>query len=333
MTLLPNSSENRNLHLKLYIAIYGLLLLGVHVFVHQIPQLVQWVIFAGTMLFTGIPHGAIDHLVEEQNQAKHNKRFSLLSFLAQYLSRMLLYGLLWWFFPLLALLVFIGISAYHFGETDLVVLPKHTKSEKLLFFGYGWLLISVLLISHLGEVLPILQSLPRFSGSTLEAAIAQINLNLTIYYAFCGFLFVVSLFYYCWQSKVAFRPIAAVLFQGALLLYICIKLPLLLAFSFYFGLWHSLLCLQSIRQHLTQNGQLLAWNQLVKKAVLFSIIAILGIVALIVVGNRYSQTEDLLLGLFIGIAILTAPHMEVMSTMFSEIRAGQAKANGGKLAV
>ena len=333
MTLLPKSSEDRNLHLKLYIVVYGLLLLVTHQFVHQIPQVVQWIVFAGTMLFTGIPHGAIDHLVEEQNQARHNKRFSLLSFLTKYLSRMLLYGLMWWFFPLLALLVFIGISAYHFGETDLVVLPKHTKSEKPLFLGYGWLLISVLLISHLGEVLPILQSLPRFSGSTLETAIARVNLNLTLYYAFCSFLFTGSLLYYCWQSKAALRPIAIILFQGALLLFICIKLPLLLAFSFYFGLWHSLLCLQSIRQHLTQNGQLLAWNQLVRKAVLFSVIAIFGIVALIVLGNRYSQTEDLLLGLFIGIAILTAPHMEVMSTMFSEIRAGQANAKSGKLAV
>lgn len=311
---------SKSLLLKIYLLLYGVALALFHHYVSPISESVQWILFAGTMLLTGIPHGAIDHLVDEQNRLQQNKQFSMAGFLTNYLSRMALYAVLWWFFPVLAFVVFMGISAFHFGETDLIALPKQKKAEGLLFLSYGWVLLSILLFTHQAEILLILNSLPDFLETVAAALIALFGPYKNYYFGACAVGLLGAFSYYRSQTVVSIGSILLVLLQGALLLFICAQLPFLLAFSFYFGLWHSLLCLHNIRQYLRQNNQQLAWNQLVKKAILFSSIAIVGILVLMAVGNQYSQTSDLLLWLFIGIAILTAPHMEIMSTMFGVIR-------------
>ena len=320
MNISATTAGNKSLLLKVYLLLYGTVLAVFHQYVSPISESVQWILFASTMLLTGIPHGAIDHLVDEQNRLQQNKRFSMVHFLTQYLSRMAFYALLWWFFPVLAFVIFIGISAFHFGETDLIVLPKHQKAERLLFLSYGWSLLSILLFTHQTEIRLILNSMPNFLETVAAALVALFGPYKNYYFGACAVWLLGAFWYYRSQTTANGTAIFMVLLQGALLLFICAQLPFLLAFSFYFGLWNSLLCLHNIRQYLQQNNQQLAWNQLVKKATLFSSIAIVGIAVLMAIGNRYSQTSDLLLWLFIGIAILTAPHMEIMSTMFGIIR-------------
>ena len=316
----PTTAVHKFVSLKLYLIAFGIGLAVLHNFVVPISATIQWIVFAGTMLLTGIPHGAIDHLVDEKNRLHHHKGFAMVQFLTQYLSKMALYAVLWWFFPILAFVVFIGISAYHFGETDLIDLPKHEKAEPILFLSYGWVLLSILLFTHQSEIMVILNSLPNFLDSVATALVALFGKYRFYYFGFCSCWLFAALYFYKVSSKASITPILIMLLQGIVILTICSQLPFLLAFAFYFGLWHSLLCLSNIRQYLMVNSELLQWNQLVKKAVIFSVIAILGIVAFMFVGSRYSQTSDLLLWLFIGIAVLTAPHMEIMSTMFSEIR-------------
>jgi beta-carotene 15,15'-dioxygenase len=313
-------AENKSISLKLYLLGFGVLLVIFHQFVYTIPAAVQWLLFAGTMLLTGIPHGAIDHLVDEQSRLHHHKSFRMIDFLVRYLSRMALYALLWWIFPVLAFAVFFGIAAYHFGETDLMILPKNKKTESWLFFTYGWLLLNILILTHQTEVVPIFHSFPHFLDTATQALISLVGQYSVLYFSICALCFLACMVCYSYQSGAGFLPVFFILIQGSILLLICSQLPFLLAFSLYFGLWHSLLSLQSIREYLMKNEQLLTWRILVKKAVLFSSIAISGIVILIIIGNQYSHTADLLLWLFIGIAVLTAPHMEIMSSMFTDIR-------------
>jgi beta-carotene 15,15'-dioxygenase len=305
--------------LKAYLLLFGIALVIFHNFIFQLPENIQWIIFIVTMLITGIPHGAIDHLVDEQNELNAKKAFSMSSFLKKYISKMLVYGLIWWFFPILAITIFIGISAYHFGETDLLVLPKNSKSEKFLFLSYGWLLLNVLFLTHFIEVVSILNSLPGFFDGFTQVLILLLGKFKIPYFAFCLAALCISTLNYS-KSENSLLPVLSIFLQGVVIVAICAQLPFLLAFAFYFGLWHSLLCFQSIRQYILENQQVLAWKQVARKALLFSLIAIFGLVFLILIGNLYSQTSFLLFWLFIGIAILTAPHMSVMSTMFSAMK-------------
>jgi beta-carotene 15,15'-dioxygenase len=322
LTLIINNSsitDKQSLTLKMYLFLFGTILVIFHQFIYPISTSIQWVIFVGTMLVTGIPHGAIDHLVDEQNALNENKAFSISSFLQMYLGKMIIYGLVWWFFPILAITIFMGISAFHFGETDLLILPKNEKAEKFLFLSYGWILLNILFLTHLNEVITILQSLPHFLDAFTNVLILVMGKYKIEYFGICGLLFLISFITYA-KTKDSLLPILMILIQGIAILLICTFLPFLLAFAFYFGLWHSLLCFQSIRQYIVENQQIVEWKKLAKKATLFSLIAIFGILFFILIGNFYNQTSNLLFWLFIGIAILTAPHMSVMSTMFSAMK-------------
>lgn len=65
------------------------------------------------MLTLGISHGAIDHLLV--NPTIRGKE--LLLFIGKYLGIMGTYLLVWVLFPLVGLLLFISMSAYHFGQS------------------------------------------------------------------------------------------------------------------------------------------------------------------------------------------------------------------------
>jgi hypothetical protein len=51
------------------------------------------------MFLLGIPHGAGDHLLIQKQKKDQGLSFSLLRFMGSYLAVMLLYALLWYYFP------------------------------------------------------------------------------------------------------------------------------------------------------------------------------------------------------------------------------------------
>ena len=80
----------------------------------------------------GISHGAIDHILASDvlGWIKPSQQFR---FMGQYLAVMLLYGFLWLFAPVLGFWLFLLYSAWHFGQSDALliwnVLPKASISE------------------------------------------------------------------------------------------------------------------------------------------------------------------------------------------------------------
>ena len=84
----------------------------------------------------GIPHGAADHLIFNKlfPKQKHNQA----RFYALYLSGILVYSLLWFLGPLLALGLFILISAYHFGESNWQYYNWRSEfSKRFVYFNWG----------------------------------------------------------------------------------------------------------------------------------------------------------------------------------------------------
>ena len=68
------------------------------------------------MLFLGLPHGALDaHIL---NSAARNKRHTL-ELLFAYILLAVATVLFWWALPTVAIAMFLGLSAIHFGRSDL----------------------------------------------------------------------------------------------------------------------------------------------------------------------------------------------------------------------
>jgi len=75
----------------------------------------QWAPWAVGLLIVGIPHGALDHRVGGLEESGRTSP----AFLAGYVALMAAVLALWWWAPLVALVGFLAVAAFHFGQGDL----------------------------------------------------------------------------------------------------------------------------------------------------------------------------------------------------------------------
>jgi len=103
------------------------------------------------LVVVGIPHGAIDHLLDTGNW--EFKKAPV--FILKYLSLSALMGAIWFFFPPLALLVFLAFSSWHFGQTD----GKQWNFSPVISFAWGCSVLFYIMGTHLSESNSILLSM------------------------------------------------------------------------------------------------------------------------------------------------------------------------------
>jgi Brp/Blh family beta-carotene 15,15'-monooxygenase len=101
--------------------------------------------------------------------------------------------------------------------------------------------------------------------------------------------------------------------QSALLVSVIRILPLYLSFAFYFGIWHSLLSFNLIRKQMHLSNDWSGWSQLAKKAIPFTVVAWLGILGLIFLSLQTGSQFLILSNVFMGVAVLTLPHLQVFT--------------------
>jgi Brp/Blh family beta-carotene 15,15'-monooxygenase len=301
-----------SLNTDMVFLLLGAILVILQYVLAPIPMEVQVVICALSIVLLGIPHGALDHLVEARNNSIRKKKFSLLSFLALYIGKMVLFGIIWIMYPPVAFLVFLVISAIHFGETDMLVMSGSQKHSVLLQFSHGSLILGFLLLSHVNETMSILKSFPLVFPSWLQPG--QLEQQVPVALLVLTGIHVIILSVSVSSSK-EFNWINY-LIKTTLLIFLMTLLPLILAFTFYFGLWHSFHALNAIRGHLSDSNSPLPWTQVLKRSIPFSLAAFILLALLLVWATATYQLPMMLMFFFIGIAILTAPHLDVMHKMY-----------------
>ncbi len=261
------------------------------------------------ILFGGIPHGAVDHLIQEKEFALKGKKFNFIVFYILYISVMSLYALAWFFFPIPSLIFFIGITAWHFGETDLFRSHYSKKWIRfVIYFSYGLWVILFLLISHFKEVEILLNSL---NLNKLNSYLSQLlGLRDQLLYYFTGSILLFWLIDYYLQKKA----------NLILLLQICLIislsfLPLLIAFTLYFTGWHSLRSLNEIAGFLKTKSLRLNF---LKLTIPNTLIAFLVLGGLYYFWTKFYPIGSFVLLIFILLSLLTLPHFLIMHTLFSK---------------
>ena len=131
----------------------------------NMTYLTDSILLAGLLLI-GIPHGAIDHLLE----TNHFNQSISLKFIALYLAQSAVIILLWYLNSLLALLIFIGYSIFHFAQADFTEWKLNSKISWI----WGILFFCGILLSHpieLNEILKQLSvsELPKISGNVFSS--------------------------------------------------------------------------------------------------------------------------------------------------------------------
>ncbi|KOY84469.1 hypothetical protein AD998_20975 [bacterium 336/3] len=171
------------------------------------------------LVTVGIPHGAVDHLLET---GKWNMKVAPL-FIAKYLFLASFMGLLWYILPFLALVIFLAYSSWHFGQAD----GKKWLLSKWSSTFWGASVLFYILGTHLSETNKILAVMG----------------NLTLPIACPAWLLLPWLVVAIFHKNASFALTVFWLFLSA-------YLPLLISFGLYFIGQHSLTGWQDVRNHL-----------------------------------------------------------------------------------
>jgi len=180
------------------------------------------------MVAIGMPHGAVDHLLDGGNGLK-----SRAIFIGQYLMLMCMMGVLWYFVPALSLFFFIVFSGWHFGSGD----------------GYVWGLKSSL--SWLWGCSVLLYLFTTHSVET-TSILSQMNISFEVSSHYSWILFP-------WLLLALFKRNLAWMFTIAML-WVSSFLPLVFAFGLYFVGQHSWVGWQYLKLKLNKNSMQIWWN-------------------------------------------------------------------------
>ncbi|MCR9103106.1 MAG: Brp/Blh family beta-carotene 15,15'-dioxygenase [bacterium] len=304
----------------LYRSIQGIALLAVLLSVLMPGWLsnVQLIVALVMILLIGIPHGATDYLIFQQLSRPLWGSREMTRFYINYILLMAAFAVLWWILPEAALLVFLGISVYHFGQSNWNYVAFRSKLEAAgTHLLWGSFVLFVPILWHYETAAPIIGSItgapaPTISGAWREAvSIILLVLNLWL----CVYYFV--------QNRVTrkeFMDEVVNLFALALLL---INLPLLLGFAIYFVCWHSLSSMMDQIRFFRRQAQSYNVAQYIKNALPLSLAAIgsLGLFAF----AQVKMDIPLNIGIvFVFISVVTLPHMILIDQLYQESNAVSA---------
>ncbi len=292
----------------------GSLLLLWQLWAGALSDSVQVTFFAFFIFATGIPHGALDHLVEKETASRERKPFNLLVFLAKYLATMLFYTVVWFFVPTASLFFFLLISAWHFGETDLENAPN-TPLWNAARFLFGVLVLSSLLLTHASETAPFWSRITQ--NAPISMSVWQFSVeNKILILSILSLIFLVVFVQANRKSPVVFDKNR--LFRLVLILTLAYFLPLLPAFALYFGGWHALCAFKSIYEYLTAQNPQASPLSIWLKSVPFTLLAFAFLAFALWYWQHFFQSFDPLPMLFVFLSLITLPHLGVMHSMNSK---------------
>lgn len=300
----------------------GVLLLISHSYIFQLSAQTQFVIFLIGIILLGVPHGAADLLVANQTAHHAKRNFSRFAFLFTYIGRLGLFAALLWLFPVLGNLLFIAFASYHFGETDLHRFKTNRFAGKLFVFSYGLLILGVILLQHFEELVPMFYLFE--SGRANEGIIQFIDSKRYLILSICAVFFFASSFFYFSTTQTDQPDSAYFLVQLAILLLLLYHLPMMVGFTFYFVVWHSVLSLVNIVVYLRQKN-VYPPGMIVRQIVLYSVLALGGISLVGFGGFMFVNSNTVVVYVFLGLAVLTAPHMQIMHDMYHRLRVNKQK--------
>ena len=304
--------------IRIVLLVLGFILLLVQQYIIPIDLNTQFIVFLSGIVLLGIPHGAADLLIATKNADTRKRPFSKWKFLVVYLAKLSLFAGILWSLPIAGNLLFIFFAAYHFGETDLYHFNTDTFLGKLFIISYGLVILCVIILHHFDDVRPILQLFK--TGEENSAFIDWLGLNRYSIMSVTGIIFFTTAFlYFVRNSNDNKNEKGQFLIRFAVILFILFQLPLLIGFTFYFVIWHSVLSLNNIVFYLKNNNGY-SERIITKQILIYSALAIGGIGLFGLTGFMFISSHAMAGYVFLGLAVLTAPHMQVMYEMYNSIR-------------
>ena len=258
----------------------------------------------------GILHGANDLQLIDKTISKLSGN-SFYKILLYYVTVVVFGAFLFFFIPALALLLFIVVSGYHFGEQhwQSELMGESKKINLLFHLFYGLLILSLLFVFHIQEVQRIIADISKIN-------LTSNSIYLFFYFSLIGFL-VLCLIKYLKSKEIKKTVIQELLFL--LVFAIIFKTSTLIwGFTIYFILWHSIPSMIDQISFLYGSVTFDNFKKYLKSAFLYWISSLAGILLLYLIFRNVYFFDALF---FSFLAAITFPHVWVIVNMFKTKKA------------
>ena len=253
------------------------------------------------VISVGILHGANDLLILSTKDQKDKK---LIKNLLIYIGIILLCVVIYLLSSFVAIVLFVVLSAYHFGEEHLShKINVNFGFNAVYFLSYGLFIFALLFYQSMSDVDVIMTEL---TGLTFSKIQIEITLIVSAIFLSTGSVYLILM-----------KRNESVLFLREFLYLVLLFLvfntsSLILGFAIYFILWHSIPSI--IHQIEFISGNLNKRNVIyyVKKALIYWVISIAGLLFLY---QLLPEIKLLATVIFVILFAVTAPHTWVMHRM------------------
>lgn len=270
----------------------------------------QYLLLAAGTIVIGIPHGAADnHICQDVMHRCHMKWFYALYILAA-----AAYGALWLAAPSIALVLFLAISVYHFGQSSLFYLrlPEGAPQKKAAYLVWGSFYLVPPILYRYEEARLVVTTLLGFDPLTAATAETWAPLvSGVLLTVMAGALLTFRFFHVITTGEVVREVVSA-----AVLYSLYITAPLYVSFIVYWAFWHSLNSALEITT-LWERGRLRKQiRAFTRKTLPLTLVTFAGMALIFAVAGAYGSRASLIAVFFVFIAAVTLPHMVIMQAYY-----------------
>lgn len=300
--------RNNNLYVPIIVVTLAFGILGWLQF--EVLRLIEYPLLIVLVLLIGLPHGATDFLLFQRIIGVQLTRNQVFRFFGSYLGAVLGYFLVWLFFPVAALVLFLGISAYHFGQSNWHYLKAPRWLSSLVYMVWGAFALGGAILWHWEESSVVIHqmigaSMPVWSAATMDT-IQWVLLMVT-------FLLIISLRL---LSNISHHNLVREVLNLGVLAFMLYFTPLLVGFTLYFTLWHSLESMLNQVKFFKGKWPSFTLVQYYRQATPYTILAVVGLIGLIGCHSLLFANVSLISIFLIFISCVTLPHLFLIEESF-----------------
>lgn len=256
----------------------------------------------------GLPHGAIDHILFIKTTSLPKWKFY-----GVYLALMIVYILMWMVFPTLSLVVFLLISAYHFGESQLTNCQQKSWVTYISYGVWGVHLLSTYITYQYDAIIELCNG--QADMETFVSLFTWIASD-GIFLASSGILIGALLIYQTYRSSLTMQQLLQEVYVLGLIHTSFFLFDPMISFTLYFVILHSLKVMMDEFTFLKSQISSITLPAFVKLFVPFTVISIVGL-GLILLLNDVFLGQSIVYLMILMTSVITLPHAILMHHFYN----------------
>ena len=262
-----------------------------------------------SILLFGIPHGAIDHIIFFKK-----RKLTKLKFYLVYLGLIVGFVLMWHIAPVLSLILFLLISAFHFGESQFEDIKITKVLKNIFFFFWGIALLATLIYYNINE----LANVTAYFDDTLAFEKVYDIEKVTILYYVTNIITIASMILMAVYKQIKIERLLSEFFLLFLIHITFFLFPFIIGFTLYFVVLHSLKVMQDEIEFFKKDNPKFSILDFLKLLAPYSILSIFFTTILLLLSYYTYIPYSIPFLSIVIISVITLPHAIVMNIFYNE---------------